>query len=90
MPDADYIPFDMKCLACEYESICVIPLKLTHKLTRAWFRFLHSQGIIKRESYCRQGRKRRYSIQTHFKENPPEVQPIASILLDRRNEVLTV
>jgi len=86
MPDADYIPFNMDCSHCEHEPICFMMLKVVNKVSYQWFRYLK---IKDREHFCRQGRKRRYSIQTHFKENPPEVQPIASIL-DRRNKVLPV
>jgi hypothetical protein len=64
----EYVPFDMVCEKCEHERVCVIPLKVANKLTRVFFRFTKEHGLTKRETFCRQGRKRRNCRQVLIQE----------------------
>lgn len=64
----EYVPFDMVCEKCEHERVCVIPLKVANKLTRRFFAFTKEHGLTKRETFCRQGRKRRNIRQVQIGE----------------------
>lgn len=73
MPEPEYVPFDMACEKCEYEPVCKLPLIVTHKLTRSWFRFLKEYDLTKRDGYCQQGRKR----PVHMRRITPDQVTIA-------------
>lgn len=77
----EYTPFDMDCPRCEYRPVCNITLRVCHKLTRQFFRFTHEYGITKRESLCRQGRKRKVIRQSTIAEVLERYQ-------EKRQEVL--
>lgn len=58
----EYARFDMDCTRCEYEPVCILPLKVVNRLTRKWFL---SMG---RPTICRQGRKKKVIRQSTIAE----------------------